>query len=48
MIVPAGPEKAVGIVTSAYLKDPNDPAWASDAGMKEWRGFMARCCRTPT
>jgi len=38
---PAGPEKGVGI-TSAYLKDPTDPAWRDDAGMAEWRGFMQR------
>ena len=39
---PAGPEKGVGIITSAYLKDPTDPGWANDAGMNEWRGFMAK------
>ncbi len=39
---PAGPEKAVGIVSSAYLKDPTDPRWDNDAGMKEWRNFMAK------
>jgi branched-chain amino acid transport system substrate-binding protein len=42
VINPAGPERAVGVITSAYLKDPNDPAWAEDAGLKEWRAFMAR------
>jgi branched-chain amino acid transport system substrate-binding protein len=39
---PAGPEKGVGIITSAYLKDNTDPAWANDAGMREWRDFMAK------
>jgi branched-chain amino acid transport system substrate-binding protein len=39
---PAGPEKGVGIITSAYLKDPTDPGWANDAGMNEWRAFMAK------
>ncbi len=39
---PAGPEKGVGIITSAYLKDQTDPAWRDDPGMNEWRGFMAR------
>ena len=39
---PAGPEKGVGIITSAYLKDPTDPSWADDAGMNEWRSFMTR------
>jgi len=40
VITPAGPEKAVGIVTSSYLKDPTDATWANDAGMAEWRAFM--------
>ena len=39
---PAGPEKGVGIITSAYLKDPTDSAWADDPGMNEWRAFMAK------
>ncbi|NOG70710.1 ABC transporter substrate-binding protein [Roseicella sp. DB1501] len=39
---PAGMERGIGIITSAYLKDETDPAWAQDAGMKEWRGFMAK------
>ena len=37
---PAGPEKGVSIVTSAYLKDPTDGAWDNDRGMNEWREFM--------
>ena len=40
VITPAGPEKAVGIITSAYAKDPTDPTWEKDAGMMEWRAFM--------
>jgi len=42
VIQPAGVERAVGVISSAYLKDPNDPAWAEDAGMRDWRAFMAR------
>jgi branched-chain amino acid transport system substrate-binding protein len=41
-INPAGPEKAVGIITSAYVKDPTDPSWADDPGMNEWRAFMKK------
>jgi len=40
VIKPAGVENAVGIVTSSYLKDPTDPRWKDDAGMKQWRAFM--------
>ncbi len=42
VIQPAGPEKAVGIISSTYVKDPTDPAWDNDAGMKEWKAFMAK------
>ena len=40
VINPAGPDKAVGIITSSYGKDPTDPTWKDDKGMNEWRGFM--------
>ncbi len=39
---PAGAEKGIGIITSAYLKDPTDPSWREDRGMQDWRAFMAR------
>jgi len=39
---PAGPEKGVGIVTATPTKDPTDPAWNDDTGMKEWRAFMQK------
>ncbi|MBS0642980.1 MAG: ABC transporter substrate-binding protein [Proteobacteria bacterium] len=39
---PAGPEKAIGMLSSQYLKDPTDPAWADDPHMKTWRAFMAK------
>ncbi|MBO0709698.1 MAG: ABC transporter substrate-binding protein [Acetobacteraceae bacterium] len=42
VIEPAGSQNAVGIISSAYLKDPTDPAWNNDPGMNEWRAFMKR------
>ena len=42
VIKPAGPENAIGMITAGYLKDPNDPIWKNDAGMNEWRDFMAK------
>jgi len=42
VITPAGPEKAVGIISANYGKDPGDPTWKDDAGLKQWRDFMAK------
>ena len=42
VLIPAGVEKAVGIISTRYLKDPTDPAFADDKGMQEWRAFMAK------
>jgi branched-chain amino acid transport system substrate-binding protein len=39
---PAGLEAGVGILSTAYVKDPDDPAWDDDAGVKGWREFMTR------
>ena len=41
-INPAGPEKAEGVITSQYLKDPTDPDFKDSPDMKEWREFMAK------
>ena len=42
VLIPAGLDKSVGLISTQYLKDPLDPAWKDDAGMKEWRAFMAK------
>jgi len=42
VLKPAGLEKAVGIISSAYTKDPTDVAWANDPAMNEWRAFMKK------
>jgi branched-chain amino acid transport system substrate-binding protein len=42
VLTPAGPEKAIGMISTGYLKDPTDHQWDNDAGMQEWRGFMAK------
>jgi branched-chain amino acid transport system substrate-binding protein len=42
VMIPAGPENGIGIISSQYLKDPTDPSWDDDPGMKEWRAFMAK------
>jgi branched-chain amino acid transport system substrate-binding protein len=40
VIQPAGFDNAQGIISSAYLKDPTDPQWKTDAGMKAWHEFL--------
>jgi branched-chain amino acid transport system substrate-binding protein len=42
VMIPAGPEKGIGIITSNYGKDANDPAWKDDPGMNEYRAFMKK------
>jgi len=38
----AGLEKSIGVITGQYLKDPTDPGWANDAGMKEFQAWRAK------
>jgi branched-chain amino acid transport system substrate-binding protein len=40
VIKPAGFDNAQGIVSAAYFKDPNDPRWKDDAGLKELNLFL--------
>jgi branched-chain amino acid transport system substrate-binding protein len=42
VLKPAGLEKAVGLITTSYTKDPTDPQWKDDPGMKGWTAFMKR------
>jgi ABC-type branched-subunit amino acid transport system substrate-binding protein len=38
----AGFDKSVGVITAQYLKDPTDPGWADDPGMKEFLAWKAK------
>jgi branched-chain amino acid transport system substrate-binding protein len=40
VIKPAGFEASQGIISSAFAKDPNDPQWKDDPGMKAWNEFL--------
>ncbi|WP_315832444.1 ABC transporter substrate-binding protein [Bradyrhizobium prioriisuperbiae] len=37
---PAGLENSEGVLSATYLKDPSDPQWANDAGMKKLEAFL--------
>jgi branched-chain amino acid transport system substrate-binding protein len=41
-LVPAGLENAKDIISVNYGKDPLDPQWANDEGMKRYKAFMAK------
>jgi branched-chain amino acid transport system substrate-binding protein len=42
VLVPAGLDKSVGLISTQYLKDPTDKAWANDAAVVEWTAFMKK------
>ena len=43
-LVPAGLENAKGIISVNYGKDPLDPQWAGDEGMKRYKAFHGEIC----
>jgi ABC-type branched-subunit amino acid transport system substrate-binding protein len=42
VLKPAGFDYSQGILSAAYLKDPNDPQWKNDPGMLAWHAFMTK------
>jgi branched-chain amino acid transport system substrate-binding protein len=40
VLQPAGLDASRGIISVNYGKDPDDPTWDNDPGMKRWRAFM--------
>lgn len=42
VLKPAGVEAATGVVAIGYLKDPTDPRWKDDPGVRAWREFRDR------
>jgi branched-chain amino acid transport system substrate-binding protein len=42
VLKPVGFENAKGIVSTQYFKDPEDPQWADDAAMKEYRDGLKK------
>ncbi|MDH4173872.1 MAG: ABC transporter substrate-binding protein [Betaproteobacteria bacterium] len=42
VLKPAGFEKSIGLISTQYLKDPDDEQFKDDSTMKEWRAFMAK------
>jgi len=42
VLKPAGFDKSIGLITTQYLKDPDDPDWKDDKAMKDWVAFMQK------
>jgi ABC-type branched-subunit amino acid transport system substrate-binding protein len=42
VLAPAGLDKSVGIITTAYLKDPVDKTWANDKAIKDFDAWLAK------
>jgi branched-chain amino acid transport system substrate-binding protein len=42
VMVPAGLDKGVGVITMGFVKDPTDPQWDNDPAMKAWIAFMKK------
>jgi branched-chain amino acid transport system substrate-binding protein len=40
VLKPAGLDASQDIISVIYGKDPGDPTWDNDPGMKKWRAFM--------
>ena len=42
VLKPAGLDKAVGLISTTYLKDQLDEQWKNDPAIKEWEAFMKK------
>jgi branched-chain amino acid transport system substrate-binding protein len=42
VLTPAGLEKAVGLITTQYQKDPTDKQWDTDPAISAWKEFMKK------
>jgi branched-chain amino acid transport system substrate-binding protein len=42
VLIPAGLDKSKGIITSAYIKDPNDPQWVKGKDYQDWLTWMKK------
>ena len=42
VLVPAGVDRSIGVITAVGGKDPVDPQWNDDPGMTDYRAFMKK------
>jgi len=48
VLKPAGLDNSKGIISTAYFKDPTDPLWKDDPGLKTWALSWTSISRTAT
>ncbi len=46
VLMPAGVDKAAGIITASYVKDSTDPQWKNDPATKAWEEWMRKYHKT--
>ncbi len=42
VLIPAGVERATGVLSTVYAKDPSDPSLVDDPAIKAYKAFMAK------
>jgi hypothetical protein len=42
VLKPAGLDKSVGVISAAYIKDPTDPQFSNDPGVRDYLVFMQK------
>ncbi len=42
VLIPAGLEKSIGLITASYIKDINDPQWVDSKDIKDYFAFMKK------
>jgi len=42
VLTPAGLDKAAGTITLQFVKDPTDPRWSGDAGVRDFLAFLKK------
>jgi len=42
VLIPAGLDKSVGLVSTNWFKDPTDPQWKDDSATKDWLAWMRK------
>ncbi len=42
VMLPAGPENGIGVISAFYQRDPSDPQWSDTPEYRQWRDWMQR------